>query len=244
MVVCLWPLPRPNTGMRKNLQKSDFATQDDKCDFETVRRCLLMGMWWLWDDTDCRTQAHAWKPPIAVAGIHIICCSLGSVEQPRFSVSSCNVNSAVDVQINVKSPLSFKKSCRRLFFPSSVSHPADPHHARCPGCKRSPTRLYKAETNSWQCGEKLGSGVRCQSQQGGKERLPERLSAGERWMRWEFNFITAATQSKTLHVVLTGKSAMWTPKPATLYQILTIWALIINLKLKCGESLVVFSQVF
>lgn len=37
---------------------------------------------------------------------------------------------------------------------------------------------------------------------------------------------------------------VWTPKPATLYQILTIWGLIINLNLKCGESLMVFSQVF
>lgn len=37
---------------------------------------------------------------------------------------------------------------------------------------------------------------------------------------------------------------VWTPKPAALYQILTIWGLIINLNLKCGESLMVFSQVF
>lgn len=116
----------------------------------------------------------------------------------------------VDVQIYVKFPLSFKKSCRRLFltgFFPSVSRPADPHHARCPGCKRSRTMSYGAETNSWQRGKLLGSRVRCQSQRGGKECLPERLSAGGRWMRWEFHFITAATQSKTLHFVLTGKSS-------------------------------------
>lgn len=116
----------------------------------------------------------------------------------------------VDVQINGKSPLSFKKSCRRLFltgFFSSVSSPADPHHARSPGCKRSSTRSYGAETNSWQHSEPLGSRMRCQSQRGGKEHLSERLSAGGRWMRWEFHFITAATQSKTLPFVLTGKSS-------------------------------------
>lgn len=61
---------------------------------EKARRCLLMGTWHLWGDPDCRTQARARKPLIAVAGLRIICCSLGSVEQPRFSVNSCNVTSA------------------------------------------------------------------------------------------------------------------------------------------------------
>lgn len=98
------------------------------------------------------------------------------------------------------------------------------------------------ETNSWQRGEPPGSRVRRQSQWAGKERLPERLSPGGRWMRWEFHFNTAATQRETLRFVLTGKSSVWTPKPAALYQILTIWGLIINLNLKCGESLMGFPR--
>lgn len=146
-----------------------------------------------------------------------------------------------------KLPSHLKRAAGGFFltgFFSSVSRPADPHRACCPGCKRSRTRSYGAETNSWQQGEPLGSRVRCQSHRAGKECLPERLSAGGRWMRWEFHFITAAIQSKTLHFVLTGKSSMWTPKPAALYQILTIWGLNINLNLKHGESLMVLAEVF
>lgn len=79
----------------EGLWKSDFATRDD---IEIAARCLLMGMRQLWGDPprwpDCTTQARAWKPLIAVAGIRIICCYLRSVEQPRFSVSSCNADGA------------------------------------------------------------------------------------------------------------------------------------------------------
>lgn len=160
----------------------------------------------LWPSTVTQLQAWAWKPIITVAVIHIICCSPESVFLSVF----VTLPQLVDVQANVESPLLFERSCRRLSLTaySSVSRPPDPHRARRPGCKRSRSSLYVAEMNSWQRSEPLGSAVRCQSQRGGKEHLPEWLSAGGRWMRWESRFITAATQSKTLRFVLTVKSSM------------------------------------
>lgn len=170
-----------------------------------------MGTWQLWGNRprrpDCRTQARAWKLPITVAGFRIIRCSLGSVEQPWFPVSSCNVASACRRTNKCEiSPLIWKELQEaffdRFFSPLSLAL-LTPTVCVIQVVKDPVRGRFGAETNSWQHGEPLGSRVRCQSQRAGTEHL----SAGGRWMRWEFQSITAATQSKTLHFVLTGKSS-------------------------------------
>lgn len=132
-----------------------------------------------WPSKVPQLQAWAWNP-IITAVIHIICCSPGSVE---FLSVLVTLPQLVDVQANVESPLLFERSCRRLSLTaySSVSRPPDPHRARRPGCKRSRSSSYVAEMNSWQRSVPLGSAVRCQSQRGGKEHLPEWLSEKDGW---------------------------------------------------------------
>lgn len=150
----------------------------------------------------------------------------------------------VDVQINVKSPLSFEKSCRRLFltgFFLLCLLPCWPHRVCYPGCKRSCTRSFR----SW---DEFLATRRATWKQSEMSIPASRNRTFVCWRKMDEVGIPVYYSSHSKQnssFCFDGQIfQVWTPKPATLYQILTIWGPIINLNLKCGESLMVFSQVF